>query len=70
VSPTSLNIFKCGPLVYDDTSTTVFIMVIYFLFFATVVHCDESERAVPGPSPDVSDQTFPGPEYDLLLWAK
>jgi len=34
------------------------------------VHCDESERAVPGPSPDVSDQTFPGPEYDLLLWAE
>ncbi len=33
-------------------------------------HCDESEWAVPGPSPDVSDQTFPGPEYDLLLWAE
>jgi hypothetical protein len=37
---------------------------------ALVPHCDESERAVPGISPYVSDQTFPGPEYDLLLWAE
>jgi hypothetical protein len=34
------------------------------------IHCDESERAVPGPSLDVSDQTFPGPEHDLLQWAE
>ncbi len=35
----------------------------------TFLHWYKIERAIPGPSPGVSDQTFPGPEYNFLLWA-
>ncbi len=28
----------------------------------------QSDRALPGWGPDVSDQTNPGPEDDSLLW--
>ncbi len=34
-----------------------------------LLHWYKIERDVPGPSPCVSDQTFPGPEYNFLLWA-
>jgi hypothetical protein len=42
------------------------------LAFLSTFHCNKSEWAVPGPSPDVSDHTFPGPEYDFTSvgWIK
>jgi hypothetical protein len=57
----SLSLQKC-----HECRGSPVLAVFFSVMRRILLHCDETEWAVPGPSPDVSDQTFPGPEYDLL----
>jgi hypothetical protein len=47
-----------------------YVLYVYVFFLGLSSTVTKVNGLFQAPSPDVSDQTFPGPEYDFFLWAE